>query len=330
VSAGASGYFQPGDVATLRHASVATFLPKITIPTLLMQGENDTLFNLNEAVATYRALLAQHAPVKMVWQSWGHSGITPAPGELDLSHPDPGTQYETARILAWFDHYLKGKPVSTGPQFAYFQDWVQYSGIATPAYATSSAYPVGTAMHLYLSGSGALVSSPGAVTAGSQNMLTPAGGLPTSLSSLDAIGNYLGLPDANLPGTYASWQGQALTSNLDVVGEPTLTVQVQAPFAAATQGVGAAGELVVFAKIYDVGPDGKATLIHGLVAPVRVADVGKPIHIVLPAIVHRFAAGHHVEIMIAGGDVNYRGGLVPNLVTIPAGAGQVLSLPTVP
>ena len=29
-----------------------------------MQGENDTLFNLNEAVATYRALQAQGTPVR--------------------------------------------------------------------------------------------------------------------------------------------------------------------------------------------------------------------------------------------------------------------------
>ena len=38
-------------------------MSKIKIPTLLMQGENDTLFNLNEAAATYRAL-----------QGAGHAG----------------------------------------------------------------------------------------------------------------------------------------------------------------------------------------------------------------------------------------------------------------
>ena len=45
--------------------------------------------------------------MKMIWQSWGHSGLTPASGELDLTNPDPTTQYETARMVSWFDQYLK-------------------------------------------------------------------------------------------------------------------------------------------------------------------------------------------------------------------------------
>ncbi len=61
-----------------------SYASKIKIPTLLVQGEKDTLFNLNEASATYAQLKAQGTPVKMVWQSWGHSGSTPAPGELDF------------------------------------------------------------------------------------------------------------------------------------------------------------------------------------------------------------------------------------------------------
>ena len=132
-TAGTTGYFQASDVATLRHASVVNYMSKIRIPVLLAQGEDDTLFNLNEASATYRALLAQKTPVKMIWQSWGHSQSTPAPGELLLSSPDPAAQYETARFSAWFDHYLKGTTsASTGPNFAYFRPWVSYTGIATP------------------------------------------------------------------------------------------------------------------------------------------------------------------------------------------------------
>ncbi|MEO6470276.1 MAG: CocE/NonD family hydrolase, partial [Aeromicrobium sp.] len=124
VTAGTTGFFQPGDIAKLRHASVGTYMSKIKVPVLLIQGQNDTLFNLNEAAATYKALKAQHTPVKMIWQSWGHSGSTPAPGEISLSAPDPSTQYETARIADWFDHYLKGSAVSTGPEFSYFRNWV--------------------------------------------------------------------------------------------------------------------------------------------------------------------------------------------------------------
>ena len=58
---------------------------------LLAQGEFDTLFNLNEAAATYQALKAQGTPVKMIWHSWGHSNGTPAPGELSLDRPQPAS-----------------------------------------------------------------------------------------------------------------------------------------------------------------------------------------------------------------------------------------------
>jgi len=328
VQGGTEGFFDPASVAAFRHASVASYMSKIKIPVLLMQGENDTLFNLNEAIANYQALRAQHTPVTMIWQSWGHSKSTPAPGELDLGSPDPATQYETARVADWFQHYLNDSPVSTGPNFAYFRDWVSYSGIATPAYATATAYPLASgSAHLYLSGHGQLVNSPLQVKAGLQTFLTPPAGLPTNLTDFDAIGDMFPLPDKNLPGTYAAWQGPALTSPLTVVGMPTMKLKVSAPVSALSQATGPAGQLVLFAKIYDVAPDGTASLINGLVAPMRVANVNAVINVRLPAIVHRFAAGHHVEIMVAGGDLNYRGGLVANPVTIASGAGQVLTLP---
>ena len=111
-------------------------------------------------MATYRALRAQHTPVKMIWQSWGHSQSTPAPGELSLANPNPRTQYETQRVAAWFDHYLKGHTApSTGPQFSYFRDWVHYKGIATPAYEHIDHFPVGTLRTFYLSGNKTLRTS---------------------------------------------------------------------------------------------------------------------------------------------------------------------------
>jgi ABC-2 type transport system ATP-binding protein len=328
VQAGVLGYPQPATAAALLHASVAGFMSRIRIPTLLIQGENDTLFNLNEAVTTYQALQAQHTPVSMIWQSWGHSGATPAPGEISLSDPNPATQYETARVFAWFDHYLRGAPASTGPGFAYFRDWVGYRGSAAPAYATASGYPVGTSEAWYLSGGGALVARPSQIRPGSQSFVTGPAGLPTSVAPPDAIGG--SLPDVNLPGTYASWTSAPLSGPLDVAGEPVLRVRFDAPTAAVTQLAGPAGDLVVFAKIYDVAPGGTASLIHGLVAPARIADVNQPVQITLPGVVHRFGAGHEIRIVIAGGDVNYRGGLVAAPVAVGTGtSGDALRLPII-
>ncbi|HSV40111.1 MAG TPA: alpha/beta fold hydrolase [Nocardioidaceae bacterium] len=329
VTAGTTGYFQPDAVAALRHASVASYMSKIKIPTLLMQGQNDTLFNLNEAVATYKALKAQGTPVKMVWHSWGHSG-GPAPGEIDLGNPDPTAQYETGRIMSWFDHYLKGTNASTGPTFAYFRDWVGYTGNASPAFATSNAFPVGTAKSYTLSGASSLATS--TPSAGSNTFTTIAAGAPTSINPFDVLGGYAPVPamaPTDVPGTFASWTTSVLASKVDVVGSPVVTLRINAPANALTQGAGPSGQLVLFVKVLDVAPDGTASLIHGLEAPIRIPDVSNPFKVTLPAIVHRFAAGHQIRLVISGGSNNYRGGVSANLVTITSGPGQTLALPVV-
>ncbi len=328
---GSTGYFQPHAIAKFRHASVTSFMKRVRIPTLLLQGEKDTLFNLNEAAATYRALRSQGTPVKMIWQSWGHSDLTPQPGEINLSHPDPRTQYETGRVARWFDHYLKGHHrTSTGPRFAWFRDWVHYSGNAAPAYAHANRFPVGKRRSMYLSGDKTLRQQRTRVRGGSQSFTTPPAGAPTSLDPADVIGSYSQVPKfpaKDAPGTAASWTGLALHQPLRVVGSPVLRVRLQSPTAAQTQAAGPAGQLVLFAKILDVGPNGKASMIHGLEAPIRVPDVTTPIRVTLPGIVHRFARGHHVRIVLAGGSPNYRGGLTPTPVTVAGGKGQVLTLP---
>jgi ABC-2 type transport system ATP-binding protein len=329
--AGTTGYLTPQHVAKLRHASVASYIGKIKVPVLLIQGENDTLFNLNEAVATYKALQARHVETKMIWQSWGHSGPA-APGEIDLGDPDPSAQYETGRIVDWMDHYLQGSSVSTGPEFSYFRDWVSYTGNAAPAYATATHYPVGGNKVYRLSGAGNLVTGL-STTAGSQSFVTPPAGAPTELDTLDVLGGYVGQPVdevTDVPGTFASWQTAALTAPVAVVGSPVVKLKVDAPAAAVTQKVGPAGMLVVYVKVADVGPDGKAHLIHGLEAPVRVPDVTKQFTVTLPAIVHRFEAGHRLRLIVSGGSVNYRGGVTPTPVTIASGTSQTLTLPVTP
>jgi ABC-2 type transport system ATP-binding protein len=115
-----------------------------------------------------------------------------------------------------------------------------------------------------------------------------------------------------------------------VVGSPTLDVSVSAPVAAQAQSTGPAGQLVLFAKLYDVGADGTARLINGLVAPVRIPDVTQPVHITLPAVAHQFPAGDRIAVYLAGGDPNYRAGTTAQPVTVTTGTtAQALRLPVV-
>ncbi|WP_405455989.1 peptidase S15 [Streptomyces sp. NBC_00101] len=304
--------------------SPVSYLHRVEAPTLLVQGQADTLFNLNEATATYDALRAHGTTVKMIWQAWGHSGGGATPGELDLSQGNWETSYVGRRILAWFGRYLLDRTIDTGPAFAYYRDW-------TSGYGTADALPAASRT-LYLSGDGTLREHRSDVVPGSRsytNRSLPSSHSETSLSGLT------GLPDLDpydTTGTYLDWTSAPLSSALDVVGAPRARLRVISPKAERVQGSGDASDrLVLFVKVYDRAPDGSQELVHRLVAPVRVADVTRPFSVRLPGIVHRFAAGHRLRLVIAGSDTAYYGNRGTKPVTVASTPREtgVLELPVV-
>ncbi|MEU1328784.1 CocE/NonD family hydrolase [Streptomyces sp. NPDC005865] len=314
-----------------RGVSPVSYLNKVKTPTLLVQGQVDSLFNLNEATATYRTLKAQGTTAKMIWQSAGHSGgvSDPAAGELNMGQGNLETSYVGKRILAWFDRYLHGrKGVDTGPDFAYYRDWV-----ADPdhTYATAGKVPA-LSRRLYLSGDGKLVDHREKVARGSReyrNWLIPTSHSESSLAGL------LGLPDPaphDTRGAYLDWTTEPFTDPVDVAGAPKATLKVVSPRTERVQHSGdAADKLVLFAKLYDVAPDGSKTLVHRLVAPVRVPDVTRPFTVSLPGLVHRYEKGHRLQFVVAASDGAYGGnkGVKPVTVTSAPKDTGVLDLPVV-
>ncbi|MGW0550412.1 alpha/beta fold hydrolase [Streptomyces altiplanensis] len=325
----ASGRYPAGRTAEMlayaRSVSPVSYLHKVKAPTLIVQGQADTLFNLNEAEATYKALKAQGTETRMIWQSWGHSGglTDPAAGELDLARGDLEASYVGRRILAWFDRYLHGrKGTGTGPAFAYYRDW--QSGYGT------AAAPPALSRKVYLSGDGKLVDNRSKVVRGAReyrNRLFPTSHSENSLAGL------AGLPDrgpGDAPGTYLGWSTEPLKAPVDVVGAPRATLQVVSPKTERVQHSGdAADKLVLFAKLYDVAPDGTKTLVQRLVAPVRVPDVTRRFTVSLPGIVHRYETGHRLEFVVAASDDAYYGnrGVKPVTVTSAPEDTGVLELP---
>lgn len=314
-----------------RSVSPVSYLKRVKAPTLLVQGQSDSLFNLNEAQATYGTLKAQGTTTKMIWQSWGHSGglTDPASGELNLAQGNLETSYVGKRILAWFDRYLQHKKdVDTGPAFAYYRDW-----ITDPdrTYATAQSVPA-LSRKLFLSGDGKLVDNRAKVARGSReyaNWLIPTSHSESSLAGL------IGLPDPaprDTAGTYLGWTSEPLTSTTDVVGSPKATLKVVSPKTERVQNSDdAADKLVLFAKLYDIAPDGSKTLVHRLVAPVRVPDVTRSFTVSLPGIVHRYETGHRLQFVIAASDDAYGGnkGIKPVTVTSAPEDTGVLELPVV-
>ncbi|MFF2697471.1 CocE/NonD family hydrolase [Streptomyces cyaneofuscatus] len=312
-------------LAYARSVSPVSYLDRVKAPTLIVQGQADSLFNLNEATATYKTLKAQGTTAKMIWQSWGHSGGQ-VPGELDLSEGNLETSYVGQRVLAWFDRYLQKKTdTDTGPEFAYYRSWQD-------GYGTAAELPT-LSQKMYLSGDGKLVDNRSKVARGSRqytNWLVPTSHSESSIAPL------IGLPDPkpyDTKGTYLGWRSAPLTAPLDVVGAPKATLKVVSPKAERVQNSGdASDKLVLFAKVYDVAPDGSRKLVNRLVSPVRVPDVTRPFTVELPGIVHRYEKGHRLEFVIAASDTAYFGnrGIKPvTVVSAPEDTG-VLELPVVP
>jgi putative CocE/NonD family hydrolase len=332
-----AGYADAATEALARHASVASYVKQVKAPTLLVQGQKDTLFNLNEAVATYGSLKAQGTPVKMVWQSWGHSGSNPVAGELDFGAASLRDSYLGNRFLNWMNHYVRGQSTATtGPQFEYFRDWVKYD--TRPAYAgksianaykQSSSFSWAPTNTLFFTGNDALTASKSSVKPGSASYAN-ASAAPTSYSETSGLeGDTVNNEPTDGPGTFAAFTSPVLRAPADVVGAPVVKLHLSAPVAAGTQAAGPSGQLVLFAKVYDVAPDGTKVLKNRLISPQRVADVTKPVTLRLPGIVHRFATGHRIQVVVAASDFAYAGNTAPQPVTIstsPA-APSTLGLP---
>ncbi|MCV7220777.1 hypothetical protein H7I95_07560 [Mycolicibacterium elephantis] len=111
--------------------SPSQLLENITAPTLLIQGTVDTLFTLQEAHDNAMVLIANGVPTKVVWYCGGHGGC--------ITSTNNGEVIERA-TLDWLDRYVKGLPVSTGPQF----EWVDQHGrnFASNTYPVTSATPL--------------------------------------------------------------------------------------------------------------------------------------------------------------------------------------------
>ncbi len=331
------GYPDQATLDLARHASVASYVKRVKAPTLVVQGQKDTLFNLQEAVATYRALRAQGTPARMVWQSWGHSDETPAPGELDLDAPSLDDTYLGRRFHAWMDHYVRGDDSApVGPRFAYFRDWVRYdtseaqAGRAIEkAYAERSTFSQKPTATLFLTGADGLTPDPAKVVEGSASYAN-APGAPTSYSETSGLeGGQVDQPVSDADGTFAAFTSAPLAQGVAMVGSPRLRLHLDAPVAAGSQGGDPGGKLVLFAKIYDIAADGTPTLQHRLVSPVRVADVTKPVTVRLPGVVQRFRKGHRIQVVLAASDWAYAGNALTQPVTVRTSpdAPSLLRLP---
>jgi ABC-2 type transport system ATP-binding protein len=126
---------RPGDevIDLLKRSSPAPVLDRITAPTLILQGEQDSLFPLDQGDANARGIATTGTPVAVRWVDGGHDAGGSLASAGDFSD----------QALGWFDHYLRdGSDPGTAFEFTLpaspFDDDAPEQ-LTTPAYGESRA-----------------------------------------------------------------------------------------------------------------------------------------------------------------------------------------------
>ncbi|MFJ3948631.1 alpha/beta fold hydrolase [Streptomyces libani] len=295
--------------ALLADRSPSAVGDRIKVPTLIMQGQTDSLFPLDQSDALYKKLRKNGAPVDVDWIAGGHDG-----GDRETARLE-------GRTKAWFDRYLKGdEHAGTGPGFR-----ISRSGGVD---STNGAVRLRGA---HADGYTGLENDPRRIrlTGRTQTFSNPPGAGPPAISAVPgvgALGNLSSLGAGGLSldfaGQYARFESAPLDSPVHLTGSPTATVHVRSD----------TSDAVFFAKVYDVAPDGRRQVLPSqLVTPYRIKDAhdGRTVRLRMPAVDHDFAAGHRLRLVLSATDLGYASPAEPATYTVSLKDGA-LSVPTAP
>jgi ABC-2 type transport system ATP-binding protein len=305
----------------LHRVSPVSVTDKITVPTLLVQGESDTLFGLDQSDATARQIAAAGGKVRTIWYTGGHDG------------GKPGQKLRTS-ISDFLRFSLTGEGADPGTGFSYdIQGTLRANGTPSVRSVSAPAYP-GVA--------GDTTERRQFTLAGpAQPVVRPAGGNPAAVSGIPGLNGAVagssrlsGLFNLDPPGQSAQFTTQPLDTQTIVAGSSTVRLQVSAD-PAATSGTAPQREAVLFAKLYDVSAEGVRTLPANAVAPFRVSGLpadGSPVEVTvtLPGIVRPLEAGHSLRLVVGTTDQAYATPVEPAVFRIGLAQGGRLGIPVVP
>ncbi|MFI7678938.1 alpha/beta fold hydrolase [Actinophytocola sp. NPDC049390] len=306
-------------VDLLRSVSPMRVTENITQPTMLVQGEQDTLFGLDQADANARQIAEAGGKVKVVWYTGGHDGGRPGP-EL------------RGQIADWFDFHLRGQGEDPGEGLSYaVQGALRVQGAPSVRTVSTGTYPG-------LDGADATQRRGVPVFGPEQTIVNPPGGNPASISSLPGLGSIIGSSSRlvgrvsiDLPGQAAQFRSRPLDSQLLIAGSSTVRLRVAAvPGAAPPAAEGA----VLFAKLYDVSPDGIRVLPGSAVSPFRIPALpadGSPVEVTvtLPGIVRPIETDRSIALVVSTTDQAYAPSTQAAAYRVSVAEGAVVEAPVV-
>ncbi|MEU5694492.1 alpha/beta fold hydrolase [Actinosynnema sp. NPDC020468] len=312
-----TGKASPKTLELLRRASPSAVTGLIKQPTLIVQGEQDTLFGLDQSDANARQIAANGAEVKTIWYAGGHDGGSPGP-EL------------RGEIADWMAFHLSGKGTDPGTGFEYsVQGAFRSSGAPSLRTVVAPGYPG-------LAGGTPTERTPIALSGREQVVVNPAGGNPAAVSNLPGLGSALSRSSSvtarlslDLPGQAATFSSEPLTAQVLLTGAATVRLKVSAVPGQAAPADGA----VLFVKLYDTDASGVRTLPGSAVAPVRVRNLpvdGTPVDVTvtLPGAVRPVESDHRLQVVVSTTDQAFANATEPAAYRIALAAPD-LSVPVV-
>ncbi|GAB3244546.1 alpha/beta fold hydrolase [Kineosporia babensis] len=298
-------------IELLAESSPARSLDRITADTLLIQGQQDSLFPLSEADANAKGIES----VKQYWTSDGHDvgtdteELRPVVAEFLAATLDPAGSEALEQIPEFRVEVSDGAiSTATTARIAQLRSADQAPGTdATPM------------VRLPLVGGSQFALAPPGATPAAITSLPGASALLGALGSSGAIASS-GLNLSALPGETVNFQTAPLKEPLTITGSSQITVSIDSSAADAT----------LFASVVDVDPEGRTTLPAQLVTPIRVkASEASEVTIALPSVVRDIPAGHRLRVVLSSTDQAYAMPQEARLYRVQLAGDEMLTVPEV-
>jgi ABC-2 type transport system ATP-binding protein len=288
-NAALSGKPTEAESELLASVSPINYVKTMSAPTLLSQGQADSLFPLNESFNTAQAINKANPqlPLSMIWHAGGHDG------GFDQA------KYLRDQYLRWFEKHLLKKAIEF-PTFQFTRTNGSISlqdSTVIPKVFSSNTLPVNAATQ-----SLQLVTPTVA-------MAYPIGGVPSAISALPGIGSagalasrvastIAGFSPALLPGQSGLLESAPLTKPISVVGPSSIKVRITST----------SGDATLFFSLVTKSPSGSISQPNGIVAPIyltNIAPSGSEIVVNLPATILDASVGDVIAVGISSTDQGY-------------------------
>ncbi|GGF20499.1 ABC transporter ATP-binding protein [Williamsia phyllosphaerae] len=268
----------------MRASSPASILSRITAPTLLIQGQQDSLFPIDQAVRNAEGIRSAGTPVRMQWRTGGHD--------------QPGGNI-TPSVESWFSTVLQDKRT---PDSGFAAD-VPDGALSTDTGRSSARQLTAPSLAEAQRPRDVAVAGP------EQTVNAPAGGTPSAITAVPGIGSLLSAAAAAtgagalsaIPGQVAGFVSGPLDADTLIGGSSTVRLRITPRTTT---------DATLFVSLVDVAPDGQRTQPSGLVTPVRLTGLtpGQPtsVTVALPTVVRSVVSGHRLAVAVSTTDLGYR------------------------